>query len=106
MSAPENELDLEKLFLPAWAQAPSSAKQYSQYEGREEQRSDRRPDRPGRPQLRRQGPPGARRDGGPPREERRQHPRGKDSRDRAVVGERRAPDRGEPRDRRERREPR
>ena len=36
---PENELDLDKLFLPAWAQEPASAKHYAHYEGGEE-RSD------------------------------------------------------------------
>src|SRR6266853_1821858 len=47
-TAPDNEFDLEKLFLPAWAQEPSSAKQYAKYEGREE-RPDRRDDRRGPP---------------------------------------------------------
>src|SRR6266568_3033727 len=52
-TAPENEFDLEKLFLPAWAQEPSSAKQYAQYEGREERSFDRGPSRGGRPENRR-----------------------------------------------------
>ena len=34
-AAPDNELDLEKLFLPAWAQEPSSATKYAKYEGGE-----------------------------------------------------------------------
>src|SRR5438874_10780423 len=52
MSAiPENELDLEKLFLPAWAQEPASARQYTQYEGQEA--PNRRDDRRGRPPGRR-----------------------------------------------------
>jgi hypothetical protein len=53
---PDNELDLEKLFLPAWAQAPASAKQYEKYEGggeRPERRGDR--DQRGRPPGRREG---------------------------------------------------
>src|SRR5437899_6035829 len=103
-TAPENEFDLEKLFLPAWAQEPSSAEQYAQYEGGEERSLDRGPSR-GRPQQRRQGgAPGARRDEGRPRQDRGGPPRGKGSRDRASGGERRGPDRGEASERREPRE--
>jgi len=57
---PDNELDLEKLFLPAWAQEPSSTK-YAHYEG-EVERPDRRGDRRGPRPPRRDGPPGPRRD--------------------------------------------
>src|SRR6267154_4497020 len=104
-TAPENEFDLEKLFLPAWAQEPSSAKQYSQYEGREERSFDRGPSRGGRPQQRRPGgPPGPRRDEGRPRQDRGAPPRGKAGRDRASGGERRGPDRGESPERRQPRE--
>jgi hypothetical protein len=46
---PENELDLEKLFLPAWAQEPASAKQFANYEAREERQDRRGGDRPRRP---------------------------------------------------------
>src|SRR2546423_10089549 len=93
-TALENEFDREKLFLPAWAQEPSSAKQYAQYEGREERSFDRGPSRGGRPQQRRQGgPPGARRDESRPRQDRGGPPRGKSSRERANRGERRGPDR-------------
>src|SRR5436309_2072336 len=103
-TVPENEFDLEMLFLPAWAQEPSSAKQYAQYEGREERSLDRGPSR-GRPQQRRQGgAPGARRDEGRPRQDRGGPPRGKGGRDQASGGERRGPDRGEARERREPRE--
>jgi len=72
---PENELDLEKLFLPSWAQEPASAKHYAQYEGgaerpeRRGQKGERRPfrrpegsnDRPrgDRPRGDRRGPPGS-----------------------------------------------
>ena len=53
---PENELDLDKLFLPAWAQGTASTKQYANFEAREE-RPDRRGDYAGpgggRPQPRR-----------------------------------------------------
>src|SRR5882724_699548 len=102
-TAPENEFDLEKLFLPAWAQEPSSAKQYAQYEGREERGFDRGPAR-GRPQQRRPGGPGGgRRDEGRPRQDRGGQPRGS-GRDRGSSGERRGPDRGEPRERRPLRE--
>ena len=51
---PENELDLEKLFLPAWAQQPSSVNRYAKFSGGED-REDRREDR--------RGPRGPRRDG-------------------------------------------
>jgi hypothetical protein len=53
---PENEFDLEKLFLPAWAQQPPSVNRYAKYtgeEGRDDRRGPRRdgprPDRGGRP---------------------------------------------------------
>ena len=76
---PDSELDLDKLFLPAWAQEPAASK-YAHYEG-ETERPDRRGDRDRRGPRppRRDGPPGARprsdRDrprgvqGGPPRPE-------------------------------------
>ncbi len=82
---PEADFDLEKLFLPAWAQASPDVNRYAKYAG------DTRPDRdrvfddrrgPRRPPPRRDGggpgardgrpprrdqPGGPRRDGGPPR---------------------------------------
>src|SRR5437660_2012401 len=87
MSTPDNEFDLEKLFLPAWAQEPSSAKQYAKYEGREE-RPDRRDDRRGPRPPRREGPPGARREGNRPRDERRGPPGPEGGRARPSGGER------------------
>ncbi len=49
MSTPsETELDLDSLFLPAWAQQPANKNLYAKYEGREEAR-DSRGDRPRRP---------------------------------------------------------
>src|SRR5260370_1278812 len=59
-AAPDNDLDLEKLFLPAWAQEPSSAAKYAKYEGGErEERTGRRDDRRGRrPPGRGPGPEG------------------------------------------------
>jgi hypothetical protein len=108
---PDNELDLEKLFLPAWAQEPASAKQYANYKGGGEERTDRRDRRGGPRPPRRDGgfggpggaggprgnrPPGERRGpggpGGPSREGGRGRPSG---------GPRRDFDRGEPRERRE-----
>jgi hypothetical protein len=50
---PETELDLDSLFLPAWAQQPANKELYAKYEGREERRDTRdsgRGDRPRRPQ--------------------------------------------------------
>src|SRR5581483_1276332 len=66
---PDNEFDLEKLFLPAWAQEDPSAAKYAKYEGREERpegRGDRRGPRP----PGRGGRPGPRRDGPRPRQDR------------------------------------
>src|SRR5580765_1323983 len=106
-TVPENEFDLEKLFLPAWAQEPASVKQYSQYEGREERSFDRRSDGGGRPQGRRPG--GPRRDGARGGSDRGAPSRDRGPRDRAAGGDRRGPDRGpdrgQPRERREHREP-
>jgi hypothetical protein len=62
---PDNEFDLEKLFLPAWAQEPSSAK-YAHYEG-EEQRVERRGERRGPRPPRREGPAPQRREENRPR---------------------------------------
>src|SRR5438128_1945870 len=58
---PENDLDLEKLFLPAWAQEPSSAKLYAKYEGRDE-RPERGDSRRGPRPPRREGTFGRRKD--------------------------------------------
>jgi len=72
---PDSELDLDKLFLPAWAQEPSASK-YAKYEGeteRPERRGDR--DRRGPRPPRRDGPPGPRRDGNRPQGDRRGPPR-------------------------------
>src|SRR5438105_3708566 len=104
-TASENEFDLEKLFLPSWAQEPSSAKQYAQYEGREERSFDRRPDHGGRPEKRRPSRPGPRRDENRPRDDRGRLAGGKGP-ERAPGGEHRGPDRGDRRgpDRGERRE--
>src|ERR1019366_6130899 len=72
---PDSELDLDKLFLPAWAQE-SSASKYAKYEG-ETERFDRRGDRDrrGPRPTRRDGPPGPRRDDNRPRGDRRGPPR-------------------------------
>ena len=99
---PDNELDLEKLFLPAWAQQEPSSAKYAKYEVTED-RSDRYGDRRSRP-PRRDGAPGGRRDaGGRPQGDRR-GPRPEGGRPR--PGGQGGPDRQENRfgDRRERRE--
>ncbi len=54
---PDNDFDLEKLFLPAWAQEEPSSAKYAKYEG-EVERPGRREGRPGRG-----GPRGPRREG-------------------------------------------
>jgi hypothetical protein len=103
---PENELDLEKLFLPAWAQEEPSSTKYAKYEG-EEQKPDRRGERRGPRPPRREGAPPARREGNRPRGERRgpPGPEGRHGRppggERGERGERPFPRRGEPRERRE-----
>ncbi len=104
---PDSELDLDKLFLPAWAQEPSASK-YAHYEG-ETERFDRRGDRDRRGPRppRRDGPSGPRRDGNRPRGERRGSPgreggapRSEDGRGRPFRGPRSEHGRGEPRERR------
>ncbi len=82
---PETDLDLDKLFLPAWAQEPATANRYAKYEGRG---ADDRPERRGegfgrRPgggprDARRDRPP--RRDGGPRAGQDRGHPPRRDDR--------------------------
>lgn len=97
---PDNELDLEKLFLPAWAQEPPSAKHYATYEGGEE-RPERRERRGPRP-PRRDGPPGEQRGRGPrPPGDRRGPQRRDGDRGRPQGRGQRDFDRGQPRERRE-----
>ncbi len=104
---PDSELDLDKLFLPAWAQEPSASK-YAKYEG-ETERHDRRGDRDRRGPRppRRDGPSGPRRDDNRPRGERRGPPRPgggaprpEGERGRPFGGQRPDFRRGEQRDRR------
>jgi hypothetical protein len=104
---PDSEFDLDKLFLPAWAQEPSASK-YAKYEG-ETERPDRRGDRDRRGPRppRREGPPGARRDDNRPRGEHRGPPRPgggaprpEGERGRPFGGQRPDFRRGESRDRR------
>src|SRR5215472_7255836 len=117
MSMPD-ELDLEKLFLPAWAQEPASANLYAEYEGEDkpDRRGDGRRDRPrrregapfdrNRPRGPRQGGPdrGRRSEGGPRRD---RPPRGQQQRPEGrTEGEGRWRDRpGRGGERRERRPP-
>ncbi|MEI8040523.1 MAG: hypothetical protein WCL11_03885 [Verrucomicrobiota bacterium] len=100
---PDNELDLEKLFLPAWAQEPSASK-YAKYEG-ETERPDRRGDRDRRGPRppRRDGPPGPRRDGVRPGGDRRgpSRPDGAAPRPGFRQGDRPDPRRFDPRERRD-----
>jgi hypothetical protein len=104
---PDSEFDLDKLFLPAWAQEPSASK-YAKYEG-ETERPDRRGDRDRRGPRppRRDGPPGGRRDDNRPRGDRRGPPgpgggapRPEGERGRPFGGPRPEFRRGDPRDRR------
>jgi hypothetical protein len=99
---PDNELDLEKLFLPSWAQQEPSSAKYAKYEMPAE-RPDRWGDRGNRP-PRRDGAPGGRRDGaGRPQGERR-GPRPEGGRPRPGGPERPEGRFGERRDMRDRRE--
>ncbi len=112
-TAPDNEFDLDKLFLPAWAQEDPAASKYSKYEG-ETERPDRRGDRRGPRPPRRDGPPSGRSRGDRPRTDRR-GPGGPDRRaepgsgpggpERRFRRERPGGLRGEHRGPRERREP-
>ncbi len=70
---PDSDFDLEKLFLPAWAQEEPSSAKYAKYEG-EVERPDRREGRRGPRPPRRDGLPGGRREG--PRREPRRGPAG------------------------------
>ena len=97
---PENELDLDKLFLPAWAQEPASAKHYAHYEGGED-KPERRGERRGRRPERRPGGFGDRPRDARPRGDQRGPTRRPDDRKRAFGQERP----GFPRGDRERREP-
>jgi len=89
-TAPESEFDLEKLFLPAWAQESPQANRYADFAG--EERAERKfDDRPGRRPPRRDQP------GGPKPRGRR--PEGADRRDRRPDDRQRgkpAPPRPEP----------
>ncbi|HWX19268.1 MAG TPA: hypothetical protein VN578_05090 [Candidatus Binatia bacterium] len=103
---PDNEFDLEKLFLPAWAQETPSSVKYAQYQGeaeRPERRGDRRGPRPPRREGGpggRQGPPGGRREGNRPGGER--GPRRPGERPgRPAEGDRFGPRRGQIPERRE-----
>src|SRR5882672_7506789 len=76
MSTPsDTELDLDSLFLPAWAQQPANKNLYAKYEGREEhepRRGDRdRGDRPRRPREDRPHGQQDRRGGPRPQQDRR-----------------------------------
>src|SRR5215471_6350174 len=102
---PDNEFDLEKLFLPAWAQQEPSSAKYAKYEG-ETEPSDRRERRGPRP-PRREGAnrrEGNRREGNRRPGERRGFGRTSGEQVRAEQGPQgeRGPRRGP---RRERREP-
>ena len=66
---PETDLDLEKLFLPAWAQQSSDTNRYAKFTGNEGAPRERRDDRSGpRPPRRDGGGGGGRGFGGPRRE--------------------------------------
>ncbi len=98
-TAPENEFDLEKLFLPAWAQEPSAAK-YAKYEGGEDI-GDRRDERRGGRPLGRDRRAGPRRDGKRTRDERPGARAPGEERPRRRREERPGPGRPGPRERRE-----
>ena len=95
---PDSDFDLEKLFLPAWAQEPSSAK-YAKYQGGDE-RPERRGDRRGPRPPRRDGPSSGRRDENRPHSDRRGPSRPMGGRGGFDRGERPDFRRGEPREQR------
>src|SRR5207245_3410858 len=81
-TSPEPDFDLEKLFLPAWAQEPPSVNRYAKFAGedRPERHSGDRPGGRRRDGPRRDGPRPARPTGPdrnrPPRGDRPQRPGG------------------------------
>src|SRR5579884_2512155 len=94
MSSPETEFDLEKLFLPAWAQESPAVNRYAKYEGdnrpvdtsrKFDERRPRRPRPEGQRRRRDQGGRDQNRDRGP----RRDRPAG------ASTGPRREGERGQ-----------
>ena len=92
---PDNEFDLEKLFLPAWAQEEPSSAKYAKYEGRDE-RTDEYRERRGAGPRRREGPPGRREREGRPTSQQRREPAGdrggyRQPQERPDRGERRGP---------------
>jgi hypothetical protein len=107
-TSPETEFDLEKLFLPAWAQKepPANRDRFAKYTGNEgaERSFDDRPG--GRRPPRRDGPrPERRGPGGQQQGQRPGGPRGDDARPRAGHTGFRRDDRGPHRQGEERREP-
>jgi len=94
MNNPETDLDLDKLFLPAWAQQPATLNRYAKYEGEGEPRKGGR-----RYREDRRGP---RRDAGAPPRRERPRPDRAQSPTRADRDEQRPP--RPPRERDERRE--
>jgi hypothetical protein len=97
---PENELDLDKLFLPAWAQEPPSAKHYAHYEGQTGEPRDRNRDRRGPRADRADRGPRGYAQGRPPGEQPGEARRRFDRKP-YPTRERPADGRGEPRERRE-----
>ncbi|MEO7299963.1 MAG: hypothetical protein ABI042_15460 [Verrucomicrobiota bacterium] len=65
MSNPETELDLEKLFLPAWAQESPNVNKYSKHAGDDRPQRDERRGGGSRPPRRDFGGGGGQRPGGP-----------------------------------------
>src|SRR5438477_4472673 len=99
-TSPEQDLDLEILFLPAWAQEPSSARLYAKYEGGPE-RPERRDSRRGPRPPRRDRSPGERRKDERPQGDYSRGPRPDGARGKPSSGVRPGFRRGEPRERRE-----
>jgi len=99
-TSPEQDLDLEKLFLPAWAQEPSSARLYAKYEV-EDERFDRRDARRGPRGPRRDRPARGNHQENRPRRDDRPGPRPDRGQGKPAAGDRRDFRRGEPRERRE-----
>lgn len=100
-TTPDTDLNLDALFLPAWAQQPASKNLYANHEGEREERRDRS-DRGDRPPRRRDagprgqgggqgGPRPQRRDNAGPRPPRRDGPQNRDRRDGPNTEHRAAP---------------
>ncbi len=90
-TTPDTDLNLDAMFLPAWAQEPASKNLYAHHEGEREERRDRSDRGDRSPRRRDAGPRGQGGGQGGPRPPRRDGPLGRDRRDGPNLDRRPAP---------------